>query len=310
MTNAEFSLNLFEVKSIISQFVGQSNVIGCPAVFKKWLGNYNTAIMLSQIIYWSERTNDEGGWFYKKYSDWDGEICLSENEARNAINKLKRSKIIETKIKKIAGIPTMHIRLNTENFYKKFSAFLQKQMEEVRISQMEMVIEPDGNGYLNTSEMVIEPLPISSQEITSKTTNKKLEESTHTHTSVTNPHISEKEKSVCVCENESAYFDFIQEKILHIPPIQYQQWQTLINIFIKRGLNLERFTVFWKWFRENPEFAQFRNHSIKPENLIKYLPVWLDSLKNNGKSANTTQRNGKQTAGEIIRNRSYYKNSG
>lgn len=47
------------------------------------------ALMLSQAIYWSNRSEDRGGWFYKTQVDWEGETGLTRYEQETARKKLK-----------------------------------------------------------------------------------------------------------------------------------------------------------------------------------------------------------------------------
>ena len=46
------------------------------------------ALMLSQAIYWSKRTNSADGWFYKSISEWQDETGLSRTEQKTARNRL------------------------------------------------------------------------------------------------------------------------------------------------------------------------------------------------------------------------------
>lgn len=120
-------MNSFELKDIVKHFVGQANIASVPMIFKKWLGSYNAAVLLGQIIYWTERTDDPEGWFFKSCKDWESEIYLTEKESRNAIELLESLGIIETKKAKINGAPTKHFRLKADDFHRLFVEFLKKE---------------------------------------------------------------------------------------------------------------------------------------------------------------------------------------
>lgn len=120
-------MNTFEINDIVKHFVGQSNVIAVPAIFKKWLGSYNAAVMFSQIIYWNSRTEDAEGWFYKSYKEWESEIFLTEKEARTTIEYLEKLNLIETKISKVSGNPTKHFKLISATFQDLFVKFLETE---------------------------------------------------------------------------------------------------------------------------------------------------------------------------------------
>ncbi len=60
------------------------------------------ALMLSQAVYWSSRTNDQDGWFYKSQSEWEEETGLTRYEQEGARKKLAKLGFLEEKKK---GLP-------------------------------------------------------------------------------------------------------------------------------------------------------------------------------------------------------------
>jgi hypothetical protein len=60
------------------------------------------ALMLSQAVYWSSRTNDQDGWFYKSQSEWEAETGLTRYEQEGARKKLAKLGFLEEKKK---GLP-------------------------------------------------------------------------------------------------------------------------------------------------------------------------------------------------------------
>jgi hypothetical protein len=67
-------------------------LLGSPVVFHPTLArlcdSVTAGLMLSQAIYWSDRTPDRSGWFYKSGKQWEDEICLSRHEQETARDKL------------------------------------------------------------------------------------------------------------------------------------------------------------------------------------------------------------------------------
>lgn len=55
------------------------------------------ALMLSQAVYWSSRTNDANGWFYKSQVEWEAETGLTRYEQEGARKKLVKLGIMEEK---------------------------------------------------------------------------------------------------------------------------------------------------------------------------------------------------------------------
>jgi hypothetical protein len=69
-------------------------------VFVTMTGSVNAALMLSQAIYWSKRTSDDDGWFYKTAVEWEKETGLTRREQDTARRLL--SDVME---EKLAGMP-------------------------------------------------------------------------------------------------------------------------------------------------------------------------------------------------------------
>lgn len=167
-------MNSFEIKDIVASFVGQANTIATPAIFKKWLSSYNTAVLLSQIIYWGDRTDDKDGWFYKSYAEWEAEIYLTERETRYAVENLEKLDLIETKLAKINGSPVKHYRLKSDVFEQKFLDFLAKEREKQKSEQSPQVVENKvTDGILQNVRMETDKTSdsLSSQKLLTKSLN-------------------------------------------------------------------------------------------------------------------------------------------
>ncbi|MCA2438585.1 hypothetical protein R7Z80_01650 [Vibrio sp. 1733] len=79
------------------------------------------ALMLSQSIYWSRRTN-ASGWFYKTQEEWQDETGMTRRELDTARKKLRQLGILEEKKQ---GVPCrVFYRINEPN--------LIAQMEQTR----------------------------------------------------------------------------------------------------------------------------------------------------------------------------------
>lgn len=111
-----------EVFALLKKFVGQSNILTAPVAFVRYTGSLDCAVFLSQIIYWTGRSED--GWFYKSYTEWETELCLSEYEIRKNCRLLKNKGILITKLKKVNGAPVVHYRLNETVFSESILKFL------------------------------------------------------------------------------------------------------------------------------------------------------------------------------------------
>ena len=58
--------------------------------------------MLSQAVYWSRRTNEDSGWFYKTQAEWEEETGLTRSEQETARSKLCKIGVLQERKK---GIP-------------------------------------------------------------------------------------------------------------------------------------------------------------------------------------------------------------
>ena len=68
------------------------------------------AVMLSQCIYWSKRTKNADGWFYKTISEWTDETGISRHEQDSIKKKLCELGVLKTKLK---GVPaTLHFKVD------------------------------------------------------------------------------------------------------------------------------------------------------------------------------------------------------
>ena len=66
------------------------------------------AVMLSQAVYWSSRTGDSEGWFFKTIGEWEEETGLTRREQETARKNLKG--ILDSELR---GIPArLYFRIN------------------------------------------------------------------------------------------------------------------------------------------------------------------------------------------------------
>ncbi|WP_337058260.1 helix-turn-helix domain-containing protein [Pseudomonas sp. USHLN015] len=70
------------------------------------------ALMLSQAVYWSRRTDGTDGWFFKTMEEWQGETGMTRCEQEGARKKLVRAGVLEEQKK---GVPCrLYYRVNLE----------------------------------------------------------------------------------------------------------------------------------------------------------------------------------------------------
>ncbi|MEK4024447.1 DnaD domain-containing protein [Sporosarcina sp. FSL W7-1283] len=107
-----------EVRHILSQVSGHDRIVTIPKLYIELTGSLPEAILLNQIVFYSDKSSRKDGFFYKKYEEWAEEICLTERQVRHATKKLKEKQLIETKLLKANGAPTVHYKLLFDNLVK------------------------------------------------------------------------------------------------------------------------------------------------------------------------------------------------
>lgn len=159
MSDEQF--NRESILGLIKAFTGQTNILTIPRAFIDYTRSLDAALLLSQILYWSDRA-DPDGWFYKSYADWEYETTLGEYEVRKAINLFKTNGLVTTKIQKVNGNPTLHYKFHGDRFSDSFLQFLK---ERKPIFSRNEGRESEGT----KGEKVKEPIK---EEITTETTTK------------------------------------------------------------------------------------------------------------------------------------------
>jgi len=120
MSTSKINLN----KEILALFSGQSNIVTTPKLYIQLTGSHSLAIVLSQCIFWSNKSKCKDSWFYKEYSEWYDEIHIPERTLRRRFDKLEEEGWISTKVKKVKGLNTKHIRPNMEKIVESISTML------------------------------------------------------------------------------------------------------------------------------------------------------------------------------------------
>lgn len=139
------------IVSLLLGFAGQSNTLTIPRPFINLCnGDHLAALLLSQILYWQERTEDKAGWFAKSYEDWYDELGLTEYQIKRIIQGDKRNKNqicklsdlgIETSLRRskfYKGAATLHYRVN-------MAVFRQRVLNIVQNDDVSNVQNDDAN---------------------------------------------------------------------------------------------------------------------------------------------------------------------
>jgi len=114
-----------EVLRLIKEISGQQSMLVLPRLLIDITLDIRSALLLSQLIYWSDRTGDRNGWIYKSHKDWQTELGLNRYFLDKARDRLIQLGLIEAKIKKANGSPTMHFRVKADALGKTLNSLSQ-----------------------------------------------------------------------------------------------------------------------------------------------------------------------------------------
>lgn len=119
--------NLRTVFGVIAALSGQANVLTIPKIFINIFGEIETALVFSQMIYWSDRGKD--GWFYKTYEEWREELGIKEWKMRQIIGTFRGMNLIETDFRKVGDTPKLHFRIKMDGVVEKITSFIGGEIE-------------------------------------------------------------------------------------------------------------------------------------------------------------------------------------
>lgn len=134
------------VATLLSKFSGQENILIVPRPYIAMTGSIEAALLLSQIIYWTDRTKDSDGWIAKSYAEWEQELTLTKYQVGRAM-KVLRDAGVETKVRKFKGAPTVHYRLDREIF----SQWIVKKLNDPKLSFLTIDSQETSRSYTDTT---------------------------------------------------------------------------------------------------------------------------------------------------------------
>jgi hypothetical protein len=105
-----------DIFDLVARLSGTGNILAVPRMFCEMTGSLESGVLLSQIIYWADKGSDPDGWFYKSYAEWYQDSFLSEYQVRKGVKAFEKAGLLETKLKKVQGSPTLHYRIKKREF--------------------------------------------------------------------------------------------------------------------------------------------------------------------------------------------------
>lgn len=99
-------------------FLGQDNALVIPVPLLHLLESLEGALLLNQIIFWSDKSRNPDGWFYKSFPEWWREIHLSEYHVKKWTEVFVEAGFLQTDVRLVHNAPTTHYRINLDKFYE------------------------------------------------------------------------------------------------------------------------------------------------------------------------------------------------
>ncbi len=181
------------IADLFSQFSGQEAVLIIPRPYLTVCDNdHRAALLLSQCVYWSDRTQDAEGWFAKSYIDWFKELGLSEYEVRRAAKALAGVGL-ETMLKKFNGAPVVHYRINKSKFSESILKKLQNPI--LRNSSIDPEETQESLTYITTENTTDIKPPAVEEAVKDSESN--LDSETQTVPAVVRPNIFKLYEDLC-----------------------------------------------------------------------------------------------------------------
>lgn len=134
------------ITDLLASFSGQENTLTIPRPYITITGSVEAGLLLNQIVYWSDRTKMDNGWFAKSYKEWEDEITLTKRQVSRLIPALQRIGV-ETKVRRFNGSPTLHWRINKEKFSQSIAVLLNNP------KQPKVTLESDKMSFSESDKM-------------------------------------------------------------------------------------------------------------------------------------------------------------
>lgn len=145
-----------------------------PAIARA-VGSVTAGVLMSQLLYWTPRTQDADKWFWKTREQIAAETALTRTEQENARKMLVKAGVLE---EKRAGVPArIHFRINL----KRLKELLANQLAGFPPTEGQVSRQLDGGNPANWTAAI---LPANS-EITSEITSEKLTDAWKTELAAT-----------------------------------------------------------------------------------------------------------------------------
>lgn len=143
-------MDLFKV---IAEMSGEGQNFVIPRLYVELAGGHTEALVLKQLVFWSNKTKRTDGFFYKKSEELEQETMLTRRQIDRIVDKLIKSDLIEVQRKKANGAPTRHFKIHQDLIVSRLHHLVQSNAPNGAILGLHETVQSitDSNTYTNNS---------------------------------------------------------------------------------------------------------------------------------------------------------------
>ena len=142
-----------KVLDIIRQHEGHDRTLVVPRAFITLSGDLHSALLLSQLLYWTDRAASHEGWVYKTRPEWIAELGGTRYTLDGARRRLRALGLIEESIHLVRNRRTLHLRLRYPQFLEALEAILAREGASPTVS----CPSPDTDAFRDTPAPSVPP---------------------------------------------------------------------------------------------------------------------------------------------------------
>ena len=142
-----------EYYKIVAEMIG-AQLRAYNTDLTRMLKSVTASVFLNQLLYWSSRTGDVGGWIYKTSEDFEAEIGLTRHQQLSAQSLLEELGIITVVLKPVDnGRPSQvrHYRVELKTLYEMCGKWRESRSQMLKNQQL------TAGGGENNSSVSIPP---------------------------------------------------------------------------------------------------------------------------------------------------------
>ena len=104
-----------EIVREAQEATGERHVLVVPAALMALTGDLHSALLMSQLLYWTDRTSLADGWVYKTREDWCRELFMTPHVLSRCRAQLRALNLIEESHHLVNNRRVLHMRIRTSH---------------------------------------------------------------------------------------------------------------------------------------------------------------------------------------------------